>query len=94
MISGYGLATVIVEASEYSGTRVLARMAQWQGHPLIFRDRVLEQTEWAREYQGKPGAFVVRSVDEVGRALDAISAIDSDVDGMLGNMIEMRTRNL
>ena len=94
LISGYGLATVIVEASEYSGTRVLARRAQWQGHPLIFRDRVLEQTEWAREYQGKPGAFVVRSVDDVGLALDAISAIDSDVDGMLGNMIEMRTRNL
>lgn len=94
LISGYGLATVIVEASEYSGTRVLARRAQRQGHPLIFRDRVLEQTEWAREYQGKPGVFVARSVDEVGMALDAISAIGDDVDGMLADMIEMRMRNV
>ncbi|WP_241519545.1 DNA-processing protein DprA [Bifidobacterium callitrichidarum] len=49
LISSYSLATVIVEASEHSGTRILASQAQRQGRPLIFRDTVLENTAWARE---------------------------------------------
>lgn len=92
LMSGYGLATVVVEASEHSGTRIQARQAQRHGRPLIFRDKVLEQTEWAREYRGKPGVFVARSVEEVGHALDAISFIDNDVDEMLADMLDAKVQ--
>lgn len=92
LMSGYGLATVVVEASEHSGTRIQARQAQRHGRPLIFRDTVLEYTEWAREYRDKPGVFVVHSVEEVGRALDMISFINNDVDTLLDNILDTKAQ--
>lgn len=92
LMSGYGLATVVVEASEHSGTRIQARQAQRHGRPLIFRDIVLEQTEWAREYRNKPGVFVVHNVEEVGRALDMISFIDNDVDTLLNDILDAKVQ--
>ena len=92
LMSGYGLATVVVEASEHSGTRIQARQAQRHGRPLIFRDVVLERTEWAQEYRNKPGVFVVHSVEEVGKALDRISFLDNDVDTLLGNILDAKAQ--
>jgi DNA processing protein len=46
-MSGYGLATVVVEAGERSGTRAQARMAVEHGRTVILTDTVLKQTEWA-----------------------------------------------
>lgn len=94
LMSGYGLATVIVEASERSGTRIQARQAQRHGRPLIFRDTVMKQTEWAREYKGKPGVFVVHSVEDVSEALDAIHCIDNDVDQLLNFILEAEVRHI
>ncbi|PWG59571.1 DNA-processing protein DprA [Bifidobacterium catulorum] len=92
LMSGYGLATVVVEASEHSGTRIQARQAQRHGRPLIFRDTVMEQARWARQYRDKPGVFIVRSVEEVGDALDMIAHIDNGADALLDDILTARVQ--
>lgn len=83
LMSGYGIATVIVEAHEYSGTRIQARKALQHGRPVIIRRNVVDSTEWAKTYVGKPGVYVVDSVEQVEQALREIKSINSDADEML-----------
>lgn len=40
LMSGYGLATIVVEAGEYSGSRIQARTAGEHGRPVILTDSV------------------------------------------------------
>lgn len=87
LMSGYGLATVVVQANEYSGTRVQARQAQHHGRPLILRDTVLQETTWARKYAGKPGVYVVHSVDDVDAALKQIQTVDTGVETLLDQIL-------
>ena len=47
-MSGYGLATVVVEAGEHSGARAQARMALEHGRPVILTDLVADRNEWAQ----------------------------------------------
>src|ERR1035441_6756510 len=42
-MSGYGLATLVVEAGEHSGARVQARLAVEHGRPVILTDLVVER---------------------------------------------------
>lgn len=72
VMSGYGLATVIVEASELSGARIQARVAVAHGRPVLLTDLVVEGTEWGRALVGQPGVHVVHGVDQVRDALDRI----------------------
>lgn len=83
LMSGYGIATVIVEANEYSGTRIQARKALQHGRPVIIRKSVVDATKWAKKYVGKPGVYIVDSVEEVERSLQKIRAINSDADTLL-----------
>lgn len=64
-MSGYGRATVVVEAGETSGARAQARMAVGHGRPVILTDLVVDRNEWARALVGRPGVFVASSVKEV-----------------------------
>lgn len=72
VMSGYGLATVVVEASEYSGARIQARVAVAHGRPVLLTDMVVETTEWGRDLVGQPGVHVVHGVDDVREALAAV----------------------
>jgi DNA recombination-mediator protein A len=45
-MSGYGLATVVVEAGEHSGARAQARMAVEHGRPVILTEMVLDRNDW------------------------------------------------
>ena len=74
---------MIVEAHEYSGTRIQARKALQHGRPVIIRRNVVDSTEWAKTYVGKPGVYVVDSVEQVEQALREIKSINSDADEML-----------
>ena len=47
-MSGYGLATVVVEAGEKSGARAQARMAIEHGRQVIPTDQVAVRNEWAQ----------------------------------------------
>jgi DNA processing protein len=64
-MSGYGLATVVVEAGEHSGARAQARMALEHGRPVILTGLVAGRTEWARALTGRPGIHAARSVRAV-----------------------------
>ena len=86
-MSGYGLATIIVEAGEYSGTRIQARVAGRHGRPVILTTQVVENTTWGRELQNQPNVFVVRDIEElasaVGKVQDAPVRLREAVDSLV-----------
>ena len=65
VMSGYGLATVVVEAGETSGARIQARMATQHGRPVILTDLVVTSTDWAKALVGRPDVHVASSVADV-----------------------------
>jgi len=73
-MSGYGLATVVVEAGEYSGARVQARIAVEHGRPVILTGLVVERNEWARALVPRPGVHVADSLTSVLRVVDQLTA--------------------
>jgi DNA processing protein len=78
-MSGYGLATVVVEAGEHSGARAQARMAVEHGRPVILTDLVVERNDWARALVARPGIRVASSLSSVLDAVDQIIAERSAV---------------
>jgi DNA processing protein len=64
-MSGYGIATVVVEAGEISGARAQARMAVEHGRPVILTDRVVERNQWAKLLVDRPGVHVAESIGDV-----------------------------
>jgi DNA processing protein len=73
VMSGLTVATVIVEASETSGTRAQARFALVQGRRVLLMEGLLVN-DWARELAGREGVEVLRTAPEV---LDALERRDS-----------------
>jgi DNA processing protein len=69
-ISGYGLATVVVEAGEHSGARAQARMAVEHGRPVILTDMVVERNQWAQALVARPGIHVAESLRSVLDVVD------------------------
>lgn len=86
-MSGYGIATVIVEAHEYSGTRVQARQAQHHGRPIIIRDVVVDHTEWGNRLAHKPNVYVVSNVDDVARAINSIQKVNGELQVAINGLI-------
>ena len=72
-MSGYGLATVIVEAGEMSGARVQARLAVEHGRQVILIDRVATRNQWAQRLVGRPGVHVASDVDDVLNIVEQVS---------------------
>ncbi|MGH3813093.1 MAG: DNA-processing protein DprA [Pseudonocardiaceae bacterium] len=83
-MSGYGRATIVVEAGETSGARIQARVGVEHGRPVILRDCVVRANEWARALQHRPGVQVVSGVDEV---LGAVAALRPDLDDVLTGVL-------
>ena len=75
VMSGYGLATVVVAAGEHSGTRIQARKALDHGRGLILTERVTRETTWGAHYAHRPGVTVARRSQDV---LDAVSRLIED----------------
>jgi DNA processing protein len=71
VMSGMTLATVIVEASHTSGTRVQARFALAQGRPVFLRDTLLQQS-WARELAARPGVHSFHDPAEIGATMERL----------------------
>jgi DNA processing protein len=71
-MSGYGLATVVVEAGEQSGSRVQARIAVEHGRPVILTSLVVERNDWARALVGRPGVHVA---DRLQAVLDVVDQL-------------------
>jgi DNA processing protein len=71
-MSGYGLATVVVEAGEHSGARAQARMAVEHGRPVILTEMVIERNEWALALIGRPGIHVASSLRSLLAVIDSL----------------------
>lgn len=71
-MSGYGLATIVVEAGEYSGTRIQARVAGEHGRPVVLTSKVVRMTSWGAALVGRPNVYVVETLAELGDAVRAI----------------------
>jgi DNA processing protein len=82
-MSGYGLATVVVEAGEHSGARVQARLAVEHGRPVILTNLVVERNDWARALVSRPGVYVASTLSEVIDVVDQLVAERGDVDAEL-----------
>lgn len=83
-MSGYGRATIIVEAGETSGARIQARVGVEHGRAVILRDHVVRMNDWAKALQSRPGVHVVFSVDEV---LNVVAALRPDLDDVLSAVL-------
>ena len=71
-MSGYGLATVVVEAGEQSGARAQARMAVEHGRPVILTEMVRERNEWAQALVDRPGVHVADSMRSLLEIVDRL----------------------
>ena len=83
VMSSYGLASVICDAGEYSGTRIQARQAMQHGRPVIFHQQVVDRTKWAHGYLNEPNVFVARNVEEAEQCIEhilhtALVSVDDD----------------
>jgi DNA processing protein len=73
VMSGMSLATVVVEASHTSGSRMQARLALAHGRPVFLRHTLLAQP-WARELAARPGTHVVSSPSEITAVIERLTS--------------------
>jgi DNA processing protein len=76
VMSGLSLATVVVEASMTSGSRIQARLALEHGRPVFLLESLLEH-DWAREFATRPGARVIRSPEEITTFIERLTSPDA-----------------
>lgn len=86
-MSGYGIATVVVEAGEHSGARAQARMAVEHGRPVILTDSVLARNEWAKGLEGRPGVHIAAATSDVVRVVEALLDVPRQVDQALESLV-------
>ena len=76
VMSGFALATIVVEASARSGAKMQARFALEHGR-RVFLHRSLLEHDWARDYAQRPGTAVFDSVDDVVEHVERVTALDT-----------------
>lgn len=86
-MSGYGIATVVVEATEHSGARTQARMAVEHGRPVILTDLVLAATDWAKRLEGRPGVHIASSTADVINVVRGLRNTSTQVDRVLDALV-------
>ena len=89
-MSGYTLATVVVEAGEKSGARVQARLAVEHGRPVILTDAVVDRNDWAKALAGRPGVHGARRLRDVTDAITQVIAERADVEAELRRLASPR----
>jgi DNA processing protein len=72
VMSGITLATVVVEASETSGSRIQARLALAQGRPVFLLETLVQEQQWAQEMAQRPGTHVIDAPQEITAALERL----------------------
>lgn len=74
LIAGLTRASLLIELTERSGTRIEATIAQEQGKPVLLWEPLLGHMPWARRFATEPLVYFVGSLTSVAQALDASSA--------------------
>ena len=82
-MSGYGLASIVVEANEHSGTRIQTRVAGEHGRPVILTARVVDATTWGKAIQSSPNVYVVQSSSDLASAIDDVASRAQRVESAL-----------
>jgi DNA processing protein len=85
-MSGYGLATVVVEAGEQSGSRAQARIAVEHGRPVILTSLVVQGNDWARALVGRPGVHVAGRLQAVLDVVDQLIGEPAAVGAALSRL--------
>ncbi|WP_193318228.1 DNA-processing protein DprA [Nonomuraea phyllanthi] len=85
-MSGYSLATVIVQASERSGTRIQARKAVEHGRPVILMRSVVNGTQWGQVAAGKPDVHVARDAGEALAIVDGLLDRPNQLESFLSRI--------
>lgn len=85
-MSGYSLATIIVEASERSGTRIQARKAVEHGRPVILMRSVVDRTQWGRVTADKPDVHVAKDAHEAMTIVDELMDRPLQLERFLSRM--------
>lgn len=78
VMSGYALATVVIEAADRSGSRMQARLALRHGRHVFLMRSLLEH-DWARDYEQRPGVTVVDTADDVFGGLQRLASESTDL---------------
>lgn len=89
VMSGYGVATIVVEAGEHSGARIQARLAVEHGRPVILTDLVVARTEWAKALEGRPGVHVASSTAEAISVVEQLANQPAEVDKILSMLVNV-----
>jgi DNA processing protein len=87
VMSGYGRATVVVEAGEHSGTRAQARMAVEHGRPVILTEQVVASTEWAKSLVDRPRVYRAATAADVLSFVHEILESDTSVDRLVTDLL-------
>lgn len=87
VMSGYGRATVVVEAGERSGARAQARMAVEHGRPVILTDHVVASNDWAKALVDRPGVHVAHGIDEALEQIDGVLSNENEVTRLLNDLL-------
>lgn len=74
VMSGCGIATVVVEAGEHSGTRIQARLALEHGRHVFLLPEVVEGTSWGRDLSQRPNTTVLEGPDHLLKVVDELTA--------------------
>jgi len=83
VMSGFGRATIIIEAGEHSGARIQARRAVAHARPVILTEMVVRVNRWARAMVGRPGVHVAASTSEMMSIVETVTARPSDMLSLL-----------
>jgi DNA processing protein len=78
VMSGYALATVVIEAAHRSGARIQARLALQHGRHVFLMRSLLEH-DWARDYEQRPGVTVIETADDVFAGLQQLASESTDL---------------
>ena len=74
VMSGYGITTFVVVASEHSGTRTQARNAVKHGRGVILSRRVTRETSWGQEMANSGEALVAEGTADILKHVRALQA--------------------
>ena len=74
VMSGYGITTFVVVASEHSGTRTQARNAVKHGRGVILSRRVARETSWGQEMANSGEALVAEGTADILKHVRALQA--------------------
>lgn len=85
-MSGYSLATIVVEAGEQSGARIQARQAVEHGRPVVLLRSVVDGTRWGAEFAQRPDVHVAESEESVLAHVDELMARPGQLDALLDRL--------